>query len=669
MKKILLLLTLLFQFIIAFGQQNCVESGCAANNRIMRCWGNIQTFTDIPGIQVRVRGPIEDCFNAINDEPNKHSYRWVIEMKGTTNCLYNLEVTDANGKTMCYGHSIVGENIVSWEIAQKDINEQNAINVKGSVLDFLTFSNAATIYVQLVKKYSTFRKTGKSNAESTLFPANRDGGATKSPTANSNNRQNDLTEYNRSKQEMEEKLAQKNAEIQRQNQDNLKKRQQFVSVYNEGVALGNTGRYADAAAKYQQAIGIATNDTDRQTAQNAYNKVNKTATQTQAVGQLATLVTGAANFYQRAKAEKQERDRITAEKIKKNNEEYTAKQAEYAIQNDLRKEKEAIKSINTLSDTREFDASCDFLAMGLARLDFKLDSLALYQLTPNSRSVALIYNGLKVIVSHTFRTFRNEPNKPSYNMDKMIAITAESPVLAAAIENSDLHTLLKSYSEHYFRKGNTLYYSPYQLEKDASFIDVYRNGYSSANYKGIRYYMSKFEFDAQETFAKSDETIENLRKKGELYMMGKGVIQDYAKALPFFTKASAMGDSISMAIIGSMYRFGDETLQKDSPKSIEWTQKAIDHGNADAYSLLSTAYKYGFGVNIDLNKAIALLELGVAKSSLQCMRNLSNLYNKGDGVTKDRNKAIALMEKACEIGRQRRQLGYCESLKDLLAGQ
>lgn len=65
-------------------------------------------------------------------------------------------------------------------------------------------------------------------------------------------------------------------EQQRIQQELVRKEQQFVDKYNEGVRLGNSGNYEQAAEKYQEAISLAINETDRRKAQDAYNSVLKT---------------------------------------------------------------------------------------------------------------------------------------------------------------------------------------------------------------------------------------------------------------------------------------------------------------------------------------------------------------------------------------------------------
>lgn len=125
--------------------------------------------------------------------------------------------------------------------------------------------------------------------------------------------------------------AKNSSNIQRQNQENANNRQQFINIYNEGVQLGNMGNYNEAAAKYQQAIGLATNDSDRQTAQNAYNKISKANTQQQALTQLSSSIMDFAKSLEAAKEAKRlkrEQERLAQEQQQKENELEAAKASE-----------------------------------------------------------------------------------------------------------------------------------------------------------------------------------------------------------------------------------------------------------------------------------------------------------------------------------------------------
>lgn len=332
-------------------------------------------------------------------------------------------------------------------------------------------------------------------------------------------------------------------------------------------------------------------------------------------------------------------------------------------------ERKTIESTNTLTDARNFETYCDFLAMEVEHLNFKLDSVSGYNLSTQGKYIRLYYKNLTVAIIHSFYTLKavNMPDHVDhYKMNKLIAITADNDVAEQALENSDLHKLLVANSEHYFKQGGKFYYPLYQLEKNEVFSNIYVKGYLSPNYKGIKYYMARAELSARATLAKSDKTAVNLRQKGDLYSTGRGILRDKPKALSFYMRASEMGDSVSMCNIASVYMFDGDGIQEDDAKAMEWAQKSIDHGYMDAYATLGIIYQYGKGVKSDPKKARELYELGASKSSPACMRSLSDLYKNGNGVPKDKAKAIEWMEKACAIGKERDQEFYCTYLKDLL---
>jgi hypothetical protein len=134
--------------------------------------------------------------------------------------------------------------------------------------------------------------------------------ARKSNNSNSNNnttnqtnnstQQNDLTEYNRSKVEMEQKLAEKNAEIQRQNQENANKLNIWNTAIKAGVDAHNSGNYTEAKNQFTIAINNSTNETNRQNAQNYYNKsveAEKSQAKIKAVGDLTNATVNLVSYF------------------------------------------------------------------------------------------------------------------------------------------------------------------------------------------------------------------------------------------------------------------------------------------------------------------------------------------------------------------------------------
>ncbi|TKC03106.1 hypothetical protein [Pedobacter cryotolerans] len=226
MKKLFLFSIILFQLTFVFGQygsnKDCASSGCGDRSKnIIRCWGPIRTFSQVPGIQIRVQGPIESCYNAINDEPNKHTFYWHIEVVGKPSIEYKLIATGADGRVSTYGGS------------------PDAL-VNKIMFMCHTFSNAETLNIS-VEAIKGSNSSNKSNST----------------------QQNDLSEYNRSKadidRQMQEKnaaIANKNAETQKQQQI-LKQQQEAQRQQAKTEAINTAGNIVSNTAMSLTNAGLA----------------------------------------------------------------------------------------------------------------------------------------------------------------------------------------------------------------------------------------------------------------------------------------------------------------------------------------------------------------------------------------------------------------------------
>ena len=91
-------------------------------------------------------------------------------------------------------------------------------------------------------------------------------------------------------------------------------------------------------------------------------------------------------------------------------------------------------------------------------------------------------------------------------------------------------------------------------------------------------------------------------KLGMMYVTGKGVPKDDAKAFEWFQKAAAQGYALAQYDLGYMYAAG-RGVPKDDAKAFEWYQKAAAQGNASAQNFLGVMYASGQGVPKDDTKA------------------------------------------------------------------
>ena len=93
---------------------------------------------------------------------------------------------------------------------------------------------------------------------------------------------------------------------------------------------------------------------------------------------------------------------------------------------------------------------------------------------------------------------------------------------------------------------------------------------------------------------------------GLMYSNGKGVRQDYTKALEWYQKAANQGYAKAQYNLGLMYSDG-KGVRQDYTKAFEWYQKAADQGNGIGKFNLGTLYYNGNGVRRNTLKAKELL--------------------------------------------------------------
>ncbi len=117
---------------------------------------------------------------------------------------------------------------------------------------------------------------------------------------------------------------------------------------------------------------------------------------------------------------------------------------------------------------------------------------------------------------------------------------------------------------------------------------------------------------------------------GDLYVDGRGVIRDSAKAAHWY--ALAVGRSAEAQWkLGALFQEGDG-VQKSPEIAAAMYRRAADQGFADAQNSLASLYIAGLGVKQDFNEAMKLFHLAANQNCADAQLNLAGLYYHGIGV-------------------------------------
>ncbi|KXB91570.1 tetratricopeptide repeat protein [Megasphaera hutchinsoni] len=136
---------------------------------------------------------------------------------------------------------------------------------------------------------------------------------------------------------------------------------------------------------------------------------------------------------------------------------------------------------------------------------------------------------------------------------------------------------------------------------------------------------------------------------GVCYEHGKGVTQDYKKAVEWYQKAAEQGHTAAQYYLSLCYAKGKGVAQ-DFVKAVKWSKKAAEQGDADAQCVLGGGYLLGIGVARDEVKAVEWFMKAAEQGSARAQRALGECYEEGKGVVQDYAKAVEWYKKAAAQG-------------------
>ncbi len=118
------------------------------------------------------------------------------------------------------------------------------------------------------------------------------------------------------------------------------------------------------------------------------------------------------------------------------------------------------------------------------------------------------------------------------------------------------------------------------------------------------------------------------------YMKGKGVRQDYSKAIEYLRLAIEKGSPDAMCAIGWCYYNGNG-VEKDLEKAFEWYLKAAEKGHSEAQNNVGWCYANGLGVAQNYAKAVEWYRAAADRTE-QTIMEWKNFY--ADKVEKAQKK-------------------------------
>jgi uncharacterized protein len=124
---------------------------------------------------------------------------------------------------------------------------------------------------------------------------------------------------------------------------------------------------------------------------------------------------------------------------------------------------------------------------------------------------------------------------------------------------------------------------------------------------------------------------------------------DYAAARDLYEKASALGNSLAMYSLGSLYAEG-KVVPLDYAEARRWYTKAAAQNFAYAMPELAALYENGLGGPKDSAEAFRLYRAAATAGDRVSMTKVGNFYETGLGVRQDYGEAIRWYKKSADRG-------------------
>lgn len=132
------------------------------------------------------------------------------------------------------------------------------------------------------------------------------------------------------------------------------------------------------------------------------------------------------------------------------------------------------------------------------------------------------------------------------------------------------------------------------------------------------------------------------------YRDGTAVEKDLAKAIDLFENAASKGVEGAMIDLARLYRYGDDGIEINYEKAIEWYLKAAERNHPDKYIDIAELFKK----KQDLNNAITFYKKAIESNIEEAIIKLAELYEDNEGLMHHLQNAIFWYRKAAKKGNE-----------------
>lgn len=141
---------------------------------------------------------------------------------------------------------------------------------------------------------------------------------------------------------------------------------------------------------------------------------------------------------------------------------------------------------------------------------------------------------------------------------------------------------------------------------------------------------------------------------GWCYSEGKGVPQNQAEAVRWYSKAANQGNASGQSRLGFHYICG-LGVEKNEKEGAKWLMRSAIQGNAEAQSTLANCYVGGVGVEKSEAEAVKWFRKAADQGYADAQYNLGVAYGNGTILEKNDSKSVEFYLKAAEQGHTRAQ--------------